>query len=642
MTMMKKGIFAILAGLLVFAMVATSCDDDTKPATKKLYTVTFDKNNAASGTAPAAIKQTTKGEAITLPGNTGNLVGPAGKANWIGWHTSQNSTTALTAGTFTPTKDTTLYAIFSAEAAKFTVTFNANGGSGNGPAAITQTTAGASITLPATAGGFTGPSGKTNWAGWSTTSGDNNVALTGTTYTPTANTTLYAVWSGTPVEKVTITFNPNYPSDKKDTPVVSIDPYSINKDAAIGALPVMPKGPGATDSFLHYGLVFLGWYDAATGGAVVPETKTYSADGIVYAHWTSFDPLTQFAITFDYNYDNNDNSTDGDPPAVLIITGTDGVITAANWPQDPTRTGTTPGKDKDDDDWAFKGWKQYASGSGDTYVADVAFTASRTVYAAWQPATGWPVDIAPDGTDLAGAELLVLANASFAIYKFDIPNGKTWGDYSRITADYMVGPATINKTGGLRTLRLLGNYAGATDLDLVTIQPNADYAAAQKYSESDKKWAGNLAVANYNSGKNAEFILHNGPANTTVASGMESIGITVNVWEWFTVSYTIDGSQKHGNYVAANLPASTATGTFYFAVGLPDSNNGGNVHYVRNVKLVGNTGTASVTATPAWFTKDDKTYPAFTGYADSSGGNGTKEFYRRMCDGSQPTPVSVP
>jgi phi13 family phage major tail protein len=72
----------------------------------------------------------------------------------------------------------------------FTVTYNANGGTGT--IAATTVTAGQSVTL-SDGTGITAPEGKT-FSGWATTSTATAANVT-SPYTPTADITLYAVWT---------------------------------------------------------------------------------------------------------------------------------------------------------------------------------------------------------------------------------------------------------------------------------------------------------------------------------------------------------------------------------------------------------------------------------------------------------------
>jgi uncharacterized repeat protein (TIGR02543 family) len=107
---MKKGLFAILAVLAVFAMVMTGCDTGGNPKPTQ-YTVTFNLNGG-SGQAPA-VATVNAGQSVALP-KQGSMVAPSDKPYFIGWGDNTASTTALKSP-YTPTKSLTLYAIWSAD-----------------------------------------------------------------------------------------------------------------------------------------------------------------------------------------------------------------------------------------------------------------------------------------------------------------------------------------------------------------------------------------------------------------------------------------------------------------------------------------------------------------------------------------------
>jgi uncharacterized repeat protein (TIGR02543 family) len=194
---MKKGILAILTVLTVFALVLTGCPSPgtPKPNPPKLYTVTFDGNGNTGGDVPAPITQKTEGGSITLPtkGSGAKTLVKTG-FDFKGWinEDDEDDTVHNASSKYTPEDDVTLYAVWTpaGSGGTYTVTFNANGGTGT-QAPITQPTAGAAITLPTAANTtLTAPSGK-SLDGWSlTTTG----AKLGATYTPTADTELFAVW----------------------------------------------------------------------------------------------------------------------------------------------------------------------------------------------------------------------------------------------------------------------------------------------------------------------------------------------------------------------------------------------------------------------------------------------------------------
>lgn len=67
--------------------------------------------NGGTGSIDSA---TYTGTPIELPDGTG-LTGPEGKAVFKGWAKTANSQTATVTSPFTPTADTTLYAVWAAE-----------------------------------------------------------------------------------------------------------------------------------------------------------------------------------------------------------------------------------------------------------------------------------------------------------------------------------------------------------------------------------------------------------------------------------------------------------------------------------------------------------------------------------------------
>ncbi|MDR1220295.1 MAG: InlB B-repeat-containing protein [Treponema sp.] len=182
---MKK---ALLAAILCAALSAfMGCDDGSKDP--ETYTVTYNANGG-SGSAPSA-QTVNAGSSVTLSGQ-GSLT-YSGKT-FNGWNTnSSGAGTAYAAGaSLTVTGNITLYAQWGTTAVTpYTVTYNANGGSGNAPSAQTANS-GSSVTLSGQ--GSLTYSGKT-FNGWNTNSAGTGTAYAaGASLTVTGNITLYAQW----------------------------------------------------------------------------------------------------------------------------------------------------------------------------------------------------------------------------------------------------------------------------------------------------------------------------------------------------------------------------------------------------------------------------------------------------------------
>lgn len=155
---------------------------------------------------------------------------------------------------------------------KYTVTYNANGGN-CGQTTGYATSVSSAVTLPTPIrSGYI-------FAGWYTAeSGGTRVGGAGESYTPDANTTLYAQWG----KPCTVTYDANGGS----CDIVS-EKYTGN--ALI--LPVATR-----DEYW-----FVGWYDAASGGNKIGDAgATYNPSGEItlYAHWQE---KVEYTITYNAN-----------------------------------------------------------------------------------------------------------------------------------------------------------------------------------------------------------------------------------------------------------------------------------------------------------------------------------------------------
>ena len=146
------------------------------------YKITYSGNGGAG--VPAA-QTKWKGQSLLLSGTKPTKTG----YTFLGWGTSYNATTATyqPQGNYTADGDATLYAVWKANT--YTVTYNANGGTG-APAAQTKTY-GTALTLSSTK-----PTrSKYTFLGWGTSAAAKTATYSaGGSYTTNASVTLYAVW----------------------------------------------------------------------------------------------------------------------------------------------------------------------------------------------------------------------------------------------------------------------------------------------------------------------------------------------------------------------------------------------------------------------------------------------------------------
>ena len=301
----------------------------TKPATTT-YTVSF---NANGGTGTMADVTGVAAGAYTLPAN--GFTAPAGK-QFKGWATSATGEVIATA-TYNVTGNVTFYAIWeNIPVTTYTVSFNANGGTGT-MAAVTGVTAG-EYTLPAN--GFTAPAGK-QFKGWATSATGEVIATA--TYNVTGNVTFYAIWENIPVTTYTVSFNANGGTGTMaDVTGVAAGEYTLPANGFTA-----PAGKQ-----------FKGWATSATGEVIATATYNVTGNVTFYAIWENI-----YTITFGAN---------GGTGEMAAVTG----VAAGEYTL-PANGFTAPSCKK------FKGWATSENGE---VIATATYnvTGNVTFYAIWE------------------------------------------------------------------------------------------------------------------------------------------------------------------------------------------------------------------------------------------------------------------
>ena len=315
--------------------------------TGNIYTATYNSNSSTSGTVPSVQTYTTGGSAITLAANTGTLARTG--YTFAGWNTAADGTgTSYTVSqaSVTLSADTTLYAKWTANT--YTVTYNANTStSGTAPSSQSYTSGSSTLTLDNNSGtlartGYT-------FDGWNTLANGTgtNYASGATAQIFTANTTLYAKWSG-------ITYTATYDENNATSGTVpTLQSYTT------GGTALTLRGNIGT--LARAGYAFAGWNTAADGSGTsytaAQASVTLTADRTLYAKWTA----NSNVVT--YNSQLGTTVSNGS-----FITGLTLTLPAA-----PTRTGYT-----------FAGW--FAADTGGTALVSgysPTETAAITIYAQW-------------------------------------------------------------------------------------------------------------------------------------------------------------------------------------------------------------------------------------------------------------------
>lgn len=222
---------------------------------------------------------------------------------------------------------------------RFTVSYNANGGSG-APSAQTKTK-GVSLTLSSTKPSRTGY----NFKGWATSSTSTTVSYSaGGTYSTDADITLYAVWQK---KTYSVSYNANGGSG---APSAQTKTYGTD-------LTLSGTKPSRT------GYTFKEWNTQSNGSgtAYAPGAKyTSNAALTLYAVWT----INTWQVSY------NANGGTGAPGRQTKTYGVTLTLSSSK----PTKTG-----------YSFKEWNTKVDGSGTAYSAGGSYTANAaaTLYAIW-------------------------------------------------------------------------------------------------------------------------------------------------------------------------------------------------------------------------------------------------------------------
>ena len=224
-------------------------------------------------------------------------------------------------------------------ACRFTVTFNANGGS-------TPSAESKSVTYGQTYGTLASCS-RTGYtfSGWFTASEGGTEVKSSDTVAITADTTLYAHWTA---KSITATF-------KLQGGKIGGSAEDVTKTETYDSAWVLPADP------TRDGYTFAGWYTAASGGTQITNATTVSvaSNTTVYAQWTG----NEVTCTYDAR-----GGTVNPAGKTVTVGSAYGELPA------PTRAG-----------YRFLGW--WATVLGNTEItpeSTVTATASHTIYARWE------------------------------------------------------------------------------------------------------------------------------------------------------------------------------------------------------------------------------------------------------------------
>lgn len=237
---------------------------------------------------------------------------------------------------------------------KYTVSYNANGGSG-APSSQSKYY-GKTLTLSSTKPSRTGYTFK----GWATSASGSVAYASGASYTANASVTLYAVWQA---NTYTVKYNANggtgAPSNQTKTHGVTLT-LSSTKPTRVSEVE-----DGVTTTY-----TFKGWATSASSSTVAYASGakyTTNASVTLYAVWTTKTTVTEYDVTYNTNGGSEVNSQVKTKGIALTLRSTI-----------PTKNGYT-----------FKGWGLSEDDTTVDYVAGASYTtdADIVLYAIWTPWT---------------------------------------------------------------------------------------------------------------------------------------------------------------------------------------------------------------------------------------------------------------
>ena len=577
----RDSVESVLSGYNLGSSVVTVTDDITNDyivvtysATSNeylidkntIYTITYDANG---GTGAPAAQEHRHNDTTTLTTDEPTR----SNYRFRGWSTNASATTATyqAGGTYSTNSDVTLYAVWQAE---YTITYNANGGSGAPASQIKYH--GEPLTLQ------TGTPTRSNYRfrGWSTSDSATTATYQpGGSFTTDANTTLYAVWqavytitydahggTGAPLAQTkyhgepinlsttvptrtnyrflgwdtnnsatTATYQPNatYTAEGNATLYAiwqAIYTISFDANGGTGAPAAQTKYhgepitlPATVPTRTNY--TFLGWgvSSSATSASYQPgATYTSNGNATLYALWAG----NEYTITY------NANGGSGAPEAQTYVYAPSGTINLSS--TEPTRTGYT-----------FLGWSQSSTATSASYSAGQAWNRSNasnyTLYAVWSVNTYTITYNANGGSGAPEAKTYTYASSGTFNLSSTVPTrtGHTFqgwgtGGASDTTVDYAAGAAF--------------SYATASNTTLYAI------------------WTANEYTITYNANGGS-----NAPSATTytyATSGTVNLSTSTPTWDGHTFNgWGTSASDTSVDYAAgASFSKATASNTTLYAI----------------------------------------------------------------------------
>lgn len=200
-----------------------------------------------------------------------------------------------------------------------------------------------------------------DFAGWNTMSNGSGDTVTAGAPTFDEATDVYALWTATGTDQVTLHFDPVL-----DGVTANPADVTVNKGDAIHVanIPVVAKDDYRFDGWFKTAAVTatdIVDFDNSGNGYTLPNDK---AEETVYAHWT-YQGADAVDVTF-----KKEKADSTDYEDYIVVPVKPGTSLGASMPANPTKDGKT-----------FTGWNTAQDGSGTAFTGDTTVSAATTVYA---------------------------------------------------------------------------------------------------------------------------------------------------------------------------------------------------------------------------------------------------------------------
>ena len=406
---------------------------------------------------------------ITLNGNGGTTTTKSVQTSTVvtytfnKWATTSNASVGtIPAGSYTPTQDITLYAIWITNSPTYPkVDLPTTGLSKTTTSNLHTTTLNLNGGTCSTKSVQTGTRTTYSFRGWSTTTSASNIV--NNSFSSSADDTLYAIWNSS-TSDVTVSL-PTSASISKSN---KVDYYKVTFDPGNGSVSPTYKNAYTTTVY-----TFLGWYTANSSSSTykISNTTSYKAtsDGTIYARWS--ESSTQTGISIPTPTRNDVNGTF----KVTLSAGSGGTIAS---------TITNPITVESNTSFTFGGWATTA-GDASTVISNTSnykTTSAHTLYAIWNP----DVDTAGISLPTSG---ITKTSTSAGSYKVTLnpvdgtvnPTSRT---AARTTSYTFKGWAT---TSGATSVNVSStNYVPVADVTLYAVYTNRTTTAAVKLPNATK------------------------------------------------------------------------------------------------------------------------------------------------------------